>query len=384
MTVLQVHNFYRVPGGEDRVYEAESELLTRHGHKVARYAVHNDAAGRMSALNIGIRAIWNQNTYREVRTVLREHKPDIVHAHNTFPLISPALHYAAAAEQIPLVQTLHNYRLICPGATLYRRGQVCEDCLHSRTLWPAIRHACYRNSRPATTVVSSMLLGHRVAGTWTNRVQHYIALTEFSKQKFIESGIPANLVSVKPNFLLSDPGIGAGDGGYALFAGRLSEEKGLRTLLRACQDLPEVPLKIAGDGPMRAFVEERVSKLPNVDYLENCGRQKLLELLKHAQFLVFPSEWYEGLPLVIIEALACGTPVLASALGSMTELIQEGVNGRFFQAGNSDSLVNCIRAMLVAAPGMRKFARASYEREYTPERNYELLMNIYGNASSTV
>lgn len=384
MTVLQVHNFYQEPGGEDRVYEAESELLTRYGHNVARYTVHNDAVRSMSRLNLGIRTTWNQNTYTEIRSVLRKRKPDIVHAHNTFPLISPALHYAAAAEQIPLVQTLHNYRLICPGATLYRKGRVCEECLHSRTLWPAIRHACYRNSRPATTAVISMLLTHRMAGTWTNRVQHYIALTEFSKQKFVESGIPANVVSVKPNFLLRDPGAGSGDGGYAIFAGRLSEEKGLQTLLRAWQNLPEIPLKIAGDGPMRPFVEEHAGKLPNVDYLGNRSRQEILDLLKHAQFLVLPSEWYEGLPLIIIEALACGTPVVASALGSMTELIQNGVNGRFFQAGNSDSLVNCIRSMPAAAQDMRKSARASYERDYTPERNYELLMNIYGNASSTV
>lgn len=384
MTVLQVHNFYREPGGEDRVYEAEGELLTRYGHNVARYTMHNDAVRSMSRLNLGIRTTWNQNTYTEVRTVIRERKPDIVHAHNTFPLISPALHYAAAAEQIPLVQTLHNYRLICPGATLYRNGRVCEECLHSRTLWPAIRHACYRNSRPATTAVISMLLTHRMAGTWTNRAQHYIALTEFSKQKFVESGIPANVVSVKPNFLLRDPGAGSGDGGYAIFAGRLSEEKGLQTLLRAWQDLPEITLKIAGDGPMRPLVEEHARKLPNVCYLGNRSRQEILDLLKHAQFLVLPSEWYEGLPLIIIEALACGTPVVASALGSMTELIHDGVNGRFFQAGNSDSLVNCIRSMLAAAHDMRKSARLSYERDYTPERNYELLMNIYGNASSTV
>jgi len=383
MKVLQVHNFYQQPGGEDQVYDAERELLTRHGHEVIRYAVHNDAIRNMSALELGIRTIWSRKSYLAVRETLREHKPDIVHAHNTFPLISPALHHAAGAEQVPLVQTLHNYRLICAGATLYRKGRVCEDCVHSLTPWPAVRHACYRNSRAATVVAASMLLAHRAAGTWASRVQQYIALTGFSKQKFVEGGLPANLISIKPNFLPSDPGAGPGSGGYAMFAGRLSEEKGLRTLLEAWRNIPDIPLKIAGDGPLRPFLENRLSTLRQVEYLGRCEHRQILELLRQARFLVFPSEWYEGLPMVIVEALACGTPVIASALGSMTELIQDGTNGYSFEPGNPDSLAGCIRLVLAKGRDMRRAARLSYERNYTPERNYELLMNIYGNASST-
>jgi len=383
MKVLQVHNFYQQPGGEDQVYDAERELLTRHGHEVIRYAVHNDAIRNMSALELGIRTIWSRKSYLAVRETLREHKPDIVHAHNTFPLISPALHHAAGAEQVPLVQTLHNYRLICAGATLYRKGRVCEDCVHSLTPWPAVRHACYRNSRAATVVAASMLLAHRAAGTWASRVQQYIALTGFSKQKFVEGGLPANLISIKPNFLPSDPGAGPGSGGYAMFAGRLSEEKGLRTLLEAWRNIPDIPLKIAGDGPLRPFLENRLSTLRQVEYLGRREHRHILELLRQARFLVFPSEWYEGLPMVIVEALACGTPVIASALGSMTELIQDGTNGYSFEPGNPDSLAGCIRLLLANGRDLRKAARLSYERNYTPERNYELLMNIYGNASST-
>ncbi len=383
MKVLQVHNFYQQPGGEDQACEAEAELLAYYGHEVIRYAVHNDSIRNMSALDAGIRAIWNRASYTAITNLLRQHKPDIVHVHNTFPLISPALHHAVAAQHVPVVQTLHNYRLICPRATLYRQGRVCEDCLHSLTSWPAVRHACYRNNRLATAVVSSMLLLHRVAGTWTRRVQRFIALTEFSKQKFVDGGLPANLITVKPNFLPTDPGAGQGRGGYAMFAGRLSEEKGLRTLLRAWQKIPELPLKIAGDGSMRPFVEEQVASLRNVSYLGACQRQTIMELLRHARFLVFPSEWYEGLPMIIIEALASGVPVIASALGSMAELIQDGVNGRLFEPGNPDSLASCIESVLANGSDMRKSARLSYERSYTPERNYELLMNIYGNAGFT-
>ena len=383
MKVLQVHNFYQQPGGEDQVYDAERELLTRHGHEVIRYAVHNDAIRNMSALELGIRTIWSRKSYLAVRETLREHRPDIVHAHNTFPLISPAIHHAAGAEQVPLVQTLHNYRLICAGATLYRKGRVCEDCVHSLTPWPAVRHACYRNSRAATVVAASMLLAHRAAGTWASRVQQYIALTGFSKQKFVEGGLPANLISIKPNFLSSDPGAGPGSGGYAMFAGRLSEEKGLRTLLEAWRKLPDLPLKIAGDGPLRSFVESRVNTLQQVEYLGQCEHRRVVDLLRQARFLVFPSEWYEGLPMIIVEALACGTPVIASALGSMTELIQDGLNGCSFEPGNADSLAACIGLVLAKGRDLRKAARLSYERKYTPERNYELLMNIYGNASST-
>jgi glycosyltransferase involved in cell wall biosynthesis len=225
-----------------------------------------------------------------------------------------------------------------------------------------------------------MIFAHRVAGTWRNKVHTYIALTNFSKQKFMEGGLPGPRIAIKPNFLPADPGVGDGDGGYALFAGRLVEEKGLRTLLRAWKEVGEIPLKIAGDGPMRSFVEEQIRALPHVEYLGACEHAAVIGLLKKAQFLVFPSEWYEGLPMIVVESFACGTPVLASELGSMIELIDGGVNGRLFTAGSAESLINQARLMSQTSRAMRFSARAFYERSYTAERNYELLMSIYGNA----
>lgn len=383
MKVLQVHNFYRQPGGEDRVFESESELLKRYGHDVIPYTADNQSLDHISHLGAGIRTIWNRDTYNQVLDLLRQERPDIVHAHNTFPLISPALYYAVAAHCIPLVQTLHNYRFICAGATLYRNGHVCQDCLHSATAWPAVKRACYRNSHLATAVAGTMLVAHRAAGTWKNKINTYIALTSFSKQKFVDGGLPATRIAIKPNFLASDPGQGAGNGGYALFAGRLAEEKGVRTLLRAWENLPEISLKIAGAGPLQSFVEERVCSLSHVEYLGNCENRRVIELLKQARFLVLPSEWYEGLPVIFIESLACGTPVLASGLGSMSELIEDGVNGRLFMAGNVESLANHAKSMFQTALDMRRTARACYERKYTAERNYDILMAIYRNARST-
>ncbi len=384
MRILQVHNFYRQPGGEDRVFAAECDLLERYGHEVIRYTAHNESLAQISRLTAGIRTIWNQNTYDETRDLIRQQRPDVAHAHNTYPLISPAFHHAVAAERIPLVQTLHNYRLICPGATLYRNGHVCEDCLHSMTRWPAIKHACYRESRLATAVAGTMILVHCAAGTWQNKVHTYIALTDFSKQKLLEGGLPGPRIAVKPNFLLTDSGAGDGDGGYAFFAGRLVEEKGICTLLKAWKELSDIPLKVAGDGPLRSFVEERASTLPHVEYLGACEPRAVIELLKRARFLVFPSEWYEGLPMIVIESFACGTPVIASKLGSMVELIEDGVNGRLFEAGSAESLISDARLMFQTSWDMRAKARACYERSYTAERNYELLMNIYRNARRIV
>lgn len=380
MKILQVHNYYRQAGGEDRVFESECQLLKCHGHEVVRYTAYNEALKEVPAISAGVRTIWNHTTYKTVRRLLRREQPDVVHAHNTFPVISPALHHAAAAQGIPLVQTLHNYRLLCAGATLYRDGQVCQDCMHSVTPWPAIKYACYRNNRLATAATGIMILAHRSAGTWKDKVRTYIALTNFSKQKFVEGGLPAERVAIKPNFLASDPGTGPGGGGYALFAGRLVKEKGILTLLRAWENVPGIPLKIAGSGPLRSFVEESARALQHIEYLGACDHAAIMELLKQARLLVFPSEWYEGLPMSIVESFACGTPVLAARLGSMCELIEDGVNGRLFRPGDTASLIACAKSLFQTGDTMRRAARACYEQTYTPERNYKLLMDIYRNA----
>jgi glycosyltransferase involved in cell wall biosynthesis len=384
MRILQVHNFYRQPGGEDRVFADEYGLLVSRGHFVRQYSMHNDSIGRTSGIRVAARTVWNQESYREVRRLVKHESLDIVHAHNTFPIVSPAIYYAADAEKVPVVQTLHNYRLLCPAATLFRNGRVCEQCLGSLSAYPAIVHRCYRGSLPASAVASAMGFAHRVAGTWNSRISAYIALTDFSRDKFIEGGLPAGRIKVKPNFLLNDPGVGAGSGGYALFVGRLSVEKGLDTLLKAWKTLGDkIPLKIAGDGPMRQEVERLLGGLKGVEYLGRCEHSRIIELLKEAAFLVFPSEWYEaGTPLTVIEALACGTPVVISALDSMNESILEGVTGFRFATGDASGLVSCVEDVLrwPALASIRASARIQFEQRYTPDRNYQTLMQIYQDA----
>lgn len=384
MKVLQVHNFYQQPGGEDQVCAAEHDLLTKRGHSVQQYCTHNEVINGMSNIGVACRTIWNAGSYREFKAALNRERPDIVHVHNTFPVISPAIYYAAAKAEIPVVQTLHNYRLLWPSATLFRNGNICEKCIGVPIPIMSVRHACYRDNRLASAAVSSMLVMHRLARTWATKIQAYIALTNFAKRKFIEGGLPPRRIVVKPNFLSTDPGVGNGSGRYALFQGRLSSEKGLDTLLNAWERLaPTVELKIAGDGPLGPWLKERLSRLRNVEWLGYVNRDKLLNLTKDAAFLVFPSLCYEGLPMGIIEALACGTPVLASALGSPNELIRDGVNGFRFAPGNDDDLVRCIQSILSRPDElreMRRSSRACYEQYYTADRNYELLMGVYQKA----
>ena len=246
-----LHNHYQQPGGEDQVFEVEGALLEAHGHRVLRYTQHNDSVADMTRAELAKATVWNTVAYRELRTLIREEQPQVAHFHNTFPLISPAAYHAARAERVPVVQTLHNYRLICPSALFFREGRVCEDCSGKAVPWPGVAHACYRGSRSSSAAVAAMLTAHRVLGTWSRAVDAYIGLTEFARQRFVRGGLPAEKIVVKPNFVHPDPGAGGGDGEYVLFVGRLSEEKGVDTLLKAWKrPRVRVPLKIVGDGPL--------------------------------------------------------------------------------------------------------------------------------------
>ena len=383
MKILQVHNYYQQPGGEDQVFAAEGELLGRRGHTVFRFEAHNDDVAQYGRLALAKATVWNDESYERLRALLREHRPQILHVHNTLPLISPAAYYAAKREGVAVVQTLHNYRLLCPAATFFRDGHVCEDCLGKAFPWPAVAHACYRD-RAASSVVASMLAYHRARHTWRDAVDAYIALTPFSKEKFVEGGLPENKIFVKPNFLGADPGAGAGSGGYALFVGRLTEEKGLGTLLDAWTTLgAQMPLKIAGDGPLSPEVSKRAQTTEGVTWLGRQPREEVLALMKSASLLVFPSTWYEGFPVTLVEALAVGLPVVASNVGSMASLIDHERTGLHFRAGDAADLAEKV-AWALAHPAqlahMRKEARAEYLNNYTADQNYQQLMDIYERA----
>ena len=231
LKVLACHNYYQQPGGEDECFHIETNLLESEGHEVVRYTRHNDDIMRMNRMRVAKNTIWNRRTYAEIRDLIQRERPDVMHCTNTFPLISPAAYYAAQREGVPVVQSLHNYRLICANGQFLRDGKTCEKCLSKATPWPAVYHACYRDSVLGSAVVAGMLTYHRISRTYQEHVNVFVALTEFARSKFIEAGIPAHKISVNPNFLTINPEPGSGSGGYAVFVGRLSPEKGIDILL---------------------------------------------------------------------------------------------------------------------------------------------------------
>jgi len=384
MKILLCHNYYQQRGGEDESFEAEADLLEAHGQEVVRFTVHNDTVDGMSRWRVARETLWSRPTYARLRELLRRERPDVMHCTNTFPLISPAAYYAARAEGVAVVQALRNYRLLCANALFARDGRVCEDCLGKAVPWAGIRHGCYRQSRAASAVVAGMLGLHRVLGTWSRAVQGYYTLTEFARGKFIAGGLPSDRVAVKPNFVHPDPGSGDGRGGYAVFVGRLAPEKGLDTLLSAWHRLPQpVPLKLVGDGPLAERVKAAAAQHPHIAWLGRRPLADVLGIIGGATFLVMPSIWYETFGRTIIEAFARGTPVIASRLGAMAELVDEGRTGWLFEAGNADDLAAKVRRLWLSRAelaDMRREARAEYERRYTAEPNYRQLMAIYERA----
>src|SRR5882724_4502016 len=385
MKILVAHNAYQQPGGEDAVVAAEHRLLEAHGHVIVRYQRNNDELrnGGGLPLKAGFETVWASRSFRDIKALIAKEEPDLAHFHNTLPLISPAAYYGCAEAGVPVVQTLHNYRLLCPSATLMRGGKVCEDCMGKSVAWPGVVHACYRKSRAVTAAVTSMLAVHRAMGTWRKKVDVYVALTEFARGKFVEGGLPAERIVVKPNFVVRDPGAKIGTGTSALYVGRLSEEKGPRVLLRAWARLGGgIPIKIAGDGPLREELRRQIGAtgLIGAELLGLLSPEKIAGLLHGARFLVFPSVWYEGFPMTIAEAFACGVPVIASRLGSMAEIVTDGKTGLHFTAGDDRDLAAKVEWAWTQAEEMEEMGRAArreFEEKYTSAANYKRLMEIY-------
>jgi len=390
MKVLIVHNSYQQPGGEDVVVAQEAALLRWAGHEVVEYRRSNQALeslGLGGKLALPVRLIWAHDAARELAALMRRLQPDVVHVHNTFAMISPAAYYVCQGLGVPVVQTLHNYRLHCPRADFFRAGRVCEACLGKRLPWPGIVHGCYRGSRLQTTGVAAMLAVHRWWQTWATQVDVYIALTEFARQKMIQGGLPAEKIVLKPNFVSPDPGLRQGIGDYALFVGRCAPAKKICTLLEAWQHVDAVPLKLVGGGPEANTVRQliRQYRLENVECLGQRSRDEVFRLMKQARFVVFPSEWYETFGMVLVEAFACGVPVIASRLGAIEEVVAAGQTGLLFNPGDAADLaakVRWARDHPEALVTMGQKARQVYEAKYTPTQNYPMLLDIYTRAIS--
>jgi glycosyltransferase involved in cell wall biosynthesis len=376
MRVLIAHNAYQHRGGEDSVVAEEAALLRAHGHEVELLAAHNDEIAGLGRVELLRRTLWSRPAADEMRARCAAFRPDVVHVHNSFPLLSPAIHWAAAEAGVPVVQTLHNFRLLCPQAMLLREGRVCEDCV-GRLPWRGALHGCYRGSVAQSTVLAGMLTLHRGLGTWQRRVNRFIALNDFCRAKFVEGGLPAERIAVKPNFVdLPAPAEGPREG--LLFVGRLSPEKGLDVLAAAARE-SQLPVTVLGSGPMQpALADEPLLNLRGALPME-----QVLEQMRSAAALVMPSVWYENFPRTLVEAWACGLPVIASRLGAMAELVEEGVTGLLFEAGNAKALAQTMRWARehpddLAAMGRR--AREHYAANYTAQRNLQQLMTIYDEA----
>jgi|HubBroStandDraft_6_1064221.scaffolds.fasta_scaffold08452_2 glycosyltransferase involved in cell wall biosynthesis len=391
MNILVIHNLYQQPGGEDVVVEQETRLLERKGHKVSVYKRSNDELSHLSfgqRLGLIKRVVSASDSKLAVRGLIRELKPDLVHVHNTFLVVSPSIYEVCQEEDVPVVQTLHNFRLLCPAATFYREAGPCEDCV-THSLLRSVQHACYRDSRLMSGAIALMLQTHRLRQTWNRKIDSYVAISGFLREKFVEAGFPANKITVKTNFVDPDPGERAHPGDYAIFLGRLTPEKGLLTLLDAWERLPSaVPLVIVGDGPMRHQLEAEVARkgLPRVHFAGRLRREEAYDALKKAAFLVVPSTWYETFGLVVAEAFACGTPVLGSFIGAIQEMVDDRVTGLHFAPGDPDALAKKVAWAWGHAPemaAMGKAARRAYEDRYTADANYPLLMNIYASAIDT-
>ena len=383
ISVLIIHNAYQQFGGEDSVVEREASLLKMHGNLSRLHIINNhDITGIFKKITTAVNVIFSIPSYRAVRKLLREVKPDVVHVHNFFPLLSPSVFYACHAEQVPVVFTLHNYRTICPTALLMHDGRVTERSLKTGPWW-ALKYRTYKHSWIGTFLLCLMIATHKKLRTWTSKVDVHIVLTEFARSKFSKAGFPLAKMVVKPNFVDHQLAHSGFTRAGLLFVGRLSPEKGINTLLDATSlaNLNPDDILVAGDGPLLPEVSE--SSVTSLGQLKPSEVQ--LEMRKSAALLL-PSLWYEGFPMVLVEAYACGLPVIASRIGALAELVEDGVTGLLFEPGDPADLADKMQWALRNPSEMErmgKSARRRFEERYTPQQNYQHLMLIYEKAIRT-
>lgn len=389
--VLSVHNYYRIPGGEDTVFANEQELLRRHGHEVLTYSCRNEEIDSLSLfgkLLLPLNSLFSLKTYRELRRLIREQQPDVVHVHNWLALVSPAVYYAALHSGVPVVQTVHNYRLQCPEGSFFRNGRICTDCVRGG-LGCSLRHRCYRGSWAQTLVCVLSLLLHRFTGVY-HRL-HYVCMTEFNRRKLLEANEAAgrelfapSRMHLKPHFTYAPPPEKEPRQreGY-LFVGRVERIKGMDLLLDAFSRMPERTLTIAGTGKAwehyRAAAAER--GCANLHFPGFQNREQLRELMAQTRAVIVPSQYYEPFGMVIIEAYAHGVPVLAGDIGGFPLLVREGKTGLLFPYDSAEGLCETVRRFEAEKDvDWSGNARAEYELRYGEEANYRRLTEIYAAA----
>lgn len=393
LRILLVHNYYgsSAPSGENNAVDAEAAMLRRAGHEVHTFTRQSDEIrddGWRGLFHGGVTVTWNAVELVRFRRRLRAIQPDIVHVHNTFPLISPAIFWVMR-NVAASVMTLHNYRIFCASALLLRDGAVCTRCLDESSVRPALRYGCYRQSRLATLPLAQSIAVHKAIGTWRSRVDAFVAVTEFQRDTMIAAGLPADRLHVKPNFFSGSPVVMDWQTrrDVALYVGRLTPEKGVEYLVRGWLEMGPTapPLRIIGEGPLRASLEALAKSrgATNVEFLGTLAPQDVVGEISLAKLLIVPSIWFEGFPLVLLEAFAVGTPIAVSNLGSLPTIVKDGTNGLVFEARSPQAIAELVGRIWGNEALLAKLsagARASYESRYTEDMNHRQLMEIYSLA----
>ena len=378
--ILIVHNYYQIPGGEDTVVANEKKMLEEHGHEVVLYTRHNSELKTMSKfkkLFLPFNTIFNIKTYRDIKKIIRNEHIDIVHVHNTLNLISPSVYYAARKCKVPVVQTIHNFRLLCPGATFYRDGHICEDCV-TKGLGCAIKHKCYRGSKLQTLACVINTQIHRMTGIY--KKINYICLTDFNREKLLMlKGINPKHIFIKPNFVYAQDNL-ANAADYYIFIGRVEKIKGVDILVDAFRSMPDKKLKIVGKGELSDQISERLKNenIRNIELLGFVAHDKVNELLKHSKALIMCSQWYETFGMVIIEAYSNGVPAIVGRIGNIKDLVDESVTGELFTYYDpKDMILSIYRFENKSQADYRLNAYNYYYQNFTSDRNYEMLYTIY-------
>lgn len=390
LKILLVHNFYgsESPSGENAVVNAEKRMLEANEHQVNMFSTSSDeirGQGVYGLIKGGLSTAWNPRIFGAIKEKIETFGPDVVHVHNTFPLISPAVFYAINS-QIPKVLTVHNYRLFCPSGIPMRNGLICTQCLDQKNVLPAVVHGCYRESHIATVPLAFSVELHRKLGTWSKKVDGFITLTHFQKDKLSRAGLPLDKMYVKANsatdHLMGTKNLKKHD--HVVFVGRLGQEKGLVSLLQAWKLMslsgirpPE--LRLIGDGPLLKALKEMAGGLP-ISFLGQVSSAKAIEEIAQAKLLILPSICFEAFPMVVCEAFAQGTPVAASNIGSLPEIVKENICGALFEPGDSRSICTVVSNLWSNQDRLQKLsigARKEYEKYYTEKTNYSRLVEIY-------
>lgn len=391
MKILQVHNKYKQLGGEWAVLNQENKLLSVH-HNVDQYIVDNahELRSIISQLRLIGSTHYNKNSKSAVYSRIKSGGYEIMHVHNFFPLLTPSIFEASSRAGIPSVMTLHNFRLIHPNGLLYHKGKIDERSVNG-SAWRCVMDGVYRDSILQTAVVAHMIEYHRKKKTWARYPSAFIALSEFSKQKFVEGGLPEERIFVKPNFI-EDP-LNRFDGlavnqkkkNYYVYVGRISREKGVEKLIDYwLEKKPEPKLVIAGDGPLKTKLQKITAHREDIEWKGHLATEQVLSLLSFARAMLFPTEWYENFPITILEAMAVGCPVIATKIGNPGIIIKHGETGFHFEPGNLNDLHQQLDRLNNNGV-MEKLSlnsRETYLEKYTPEKNYKILMDIYEQAAA--